>query len=124
MYIHRHVCTYYTHTYTHTRARAHTHPLHIHTHTWQYSNSTAMITIYYRYAADTINTIWKDKRNKTSFKSIFCILSTELVYNQDKKCTSPSNQNISIHLKHNCTHTLGRAHTLIHKHINARCIKH
>ena len=64
-----------------------------------------------------MNRNWNDKRNKIPFKLIFCILSTEQVYNQDKKCTSPSKENISIYLKHNCKQTLGRAHTLIHKHI-------
>ena len=63
------------------------------------------------YTANNMRKKWKDRRNKTSFKLIFCMLSTELVYNQDKKCTSPSKENISMHLKHNCTHTLGRAHT-------------
>ena len=43
-----------------------------------------------------MNRNWKDKRNNTSFKSAFCILSTELVYNQDKKCTSSSKENTSI----------------------------
>ena len=37
--------------------------------------NTAMVTIYHRYYRDTLNRNWKDKRNKTSFKSIFCILS-------------------------------------------------
>ena len=32
-----------------------------------------------------MNRNWKDKRNKTSFKFIFCILSTELVYNQERE---------------------------------------
>ena len=45
-----------------------------------------------------MNRNWKDKRNKT-LKLIFCIPCTELVYNQDKKCTSPSKENISIYLK-------------------------
>ena len=63
-----------------------------------------------------MNRDWKDKKNKT-FKLIFCILGTELVYNQDKKCTSPFKENISMYLKHNYTHTPGHAHTLKHKHI-------
>ena len=45
-----------------------------------------------------MNRNWIEKRNKTSFKLIFCILNTELVYNQDKKCTSPSKENISIYI--------------------------
>ena len=42
-----------------------------------------------------MNRNWRDERNKTSFKTIFCILIAELVYNQDKKCTSPFEENIS-----------------------------
>ena len=45
--------------------------------------NTAMITIYHRYYRDTLNRNWKDKRNKTLFKSIFCILSTELQSRQE-----------------------------------------
>ena len=45
-----------------------------------------------------MNRNWKDERNETSFKSLFCILSTELVYNQDKKCISPSKEDISINV--------------------------
>ena len=67
-----------------------------------------------------MNINWEDKRNKTSFKLIFCILSTELVYNQVKKYTSPSKENISIYLKHNCTHTLGPGLSNIRKLNTAR----
>ena len=67
-----------------------------------------------------MNRNWKDKISKTLFKSIFCILSTELVYNLNKKCTSLSKVNISIHFKQNCTQTLGRAQKLIHEHIRER----
>ena len=59
-----------------------------------------------------MNINWRDERNKTSFKSMFCRLSTELVYNQDKKCTSPFKENISIRLKYNFSHTLGHVHSL------------
>ena len=60
---------------------------------------------------------WKDKRNKTSFKSIFCILTTELVYNQDNNVPHHAKKIYPYIQNKICTHTLGRAHTLIHKRI-------
>ena len=70
-----------------------------------------------------MNRDWEDERNTTSFKSILCILSTELVYYLDKKCTSVSKENIYPYAENKTACTLLGVHTLIYKHIKLQVYK-